>query len=381
MKNTLLMVFFAFIMLYTIPAKIFFFDGILFSAHNQRFTYETAAKTTLIFAFFLLLLNVFVKISPPLKTNILKFRNNDLIFIFLLLASFFFTLTAVKGESLLSGAAYGSVEKQTSSLNEYILIIFLIAYIFSGGKKYNLYALYGVIYFYAAKNMLLGGRIEVVMLLLMFFAIKFQYKISFSKTIVFFIIGVWFMSMFSNIRSNPTSLIQGDILAIVNPFGESKSQLSYQVSNEGDVYWASERLLVMMKQGELPLEDRARAGFNYFLSVFIPTDILGPTGNLAVYKKEKFSTGGGGLAPLFFYSFLGFIGVSVFAYFIAMVITGINKNGSSLEYIYIVLLVTTVPRWFAYYPIHCVKFCIWGVLIYWIILSVDYTMKKYRHKE
>lgn len=376
-KNTLLMLVVMFMMLYALPSKVLFFDQIPFSAHNRVLSYKTALNTTLLLSIFFITINIGLsKINKPIQK--LAFVNNDLLFFLFIIIGVVIPMFALKGQSLLSGIAYGIGEKEASSLNEYVLIIYLLAYKYSGNKKCNLAMLYIVLIFYSFKNLLYGGRIEVVMLFFMMFALKFQYSFSFKKVMSLFIIGAWLMSCFANIRSNPTIILDGDIIAVINPFHSSVADIrEYQGGNEGDVLWASERMLVLIQSNELTYLDRLESFGKFILSPFISTNLLGETANLSKFKSNIVSTGGGGLAPIFFYAFGGLFGVICLAYFIAYLFNKLSYQVSEFMYIYLILFITTLPRWFAYYPLHLIKYCIWGTICFVLFKSISFTIRKY----
>ena len=86
-RNPLYFIFFSFISLYVLPAKLFFFDGLYFSAYHQTFSYYTAGYTTLIFSLFLLFVNLFL-IIPQGTTKQIRFRKNNCIFWILYIIAF-----------------------------------------------------------------------------------------------------------------------------------------------------------------------------------------------------------------------------------------------------------------------------------------------------
>ena len=57
------------------------------------------------------------------------------------------------------------------------------------------------------------------------------------------------MTLFGKIRHDPVILLQQDIISII--FDNRAVDLGMQTSNEGDVYWASERLLCLIEVVEL----------------------------------------------------------------------------------------------------------------------------------
>lgn len=374
-RNILFVIFFGFIFLYTLPPKLFFFDEIFLSAHNQYYTYSTVTHTTLIFALFLIIVNVYIKIPPLWKMKRIEFKNNSLVFTLIYVAAFIIVLTSKRTGSLYDGSA-DVVE--LSVLNEYVIILFLILYIYSANKFYNLLLLSILYTLYAVFALLNGGRIEVVLLLLLLLNVRFQYTISFNKIFLFFILGVWVMSMLGTLRQNPQLLLSGNITNVINPFAGKDYRMNSQNSNEGDVYWASERMLLLINKGELSVSDRIEAGISYFLSAFVPVSWLSPLANLPDYKRNIEPSGGGGLAPIYFYVMFGWLGVLLGGYFVAQMLNSLSKNISEIKLFYIILMITMLARWFAYNPIQLVKLCVWGTILYYFIKNLDYTIKKYR---
>ncbi len=374
-KNTLLFVLFSFIALYTWPAKLFFFNKVFLSAHNQQFTYETATLVTLLFSLFLLVVDFFVKIPNPASFKRFEYKNNTMLFYILYIVSWVLVFSCRRVGNAYDGSGD---EIKVSTLNEYVLILFLTSYIYSSGNKTRQHLLFLLWAVYIMFTLLAGGRVEVVLLLLLLLIIKYQYVFSFKKIVLFFICGIWGMSVFETIRQNPQMILQGDFAAIVTPFVEKEYIQNSQGSNTGDVYWATERMILLINDGDLSIEKRTKAALYYFLSSITPTSYLPPLANLANYKSEIRTTGGGGLSFGFFYVMFGLGGVVFLGYFFAKMLNKYSCRNSSLSLFYITLMMMMIPRWFAYTPIHLVKFCVWGVLFYYWVICVDYTMKKHK---
>lgn len=373
-KNSLLMVIFTFMTLYIWPSKLFFFNDLYFSAHHQAYTYYTAIYTTLLFALFLLVFNSIIKIQPITANYKIKFKHNDYIFYGLYIITLFIIFFFRRSGSHYDGSG-GDVK--VSSLYEYSLILMILLYIYTNNRKYKLILFYVLCFLYVFFTIIVGGRIEVILLALLLLTIKYQYIISFKKIIFLLLVGIWFMSVFENIRQNPSILLSNNAISVLNPFSDSIRLYDFQSSNEGDVFWASERMILLIEENELLISDRFEAALNYFMSSFVPNSFLSPLANLANYKINIYTTGGGGLAIAYFYVMFGFLGVIGLGVFLALMMNKLSAKSTSILQFYVILLITTLPRWFAYNPIHLIKFCVWGTLCYCFIQCLDYTMKKY----
>lgn len=369
-RNPLYLIFFSFIALYVLPAKLFFFDGLYFSAYHQTFSYYTAGYTTLIFSLFLLFVNLFL-IIPQGTTKQIRFRKNNCIFWLLYIIAFIIVCMCRR-----KGNMYGGEDGGLSTLNEYVIILFLICFIYSSNEKLKNRALYFLYALYAFFAIITGGRIELVLLFFLLLATVLQYKFSFKFLFLCFLFGVWGMTLFGKIRHDPAILLQQDIISII--FDNRAVDLGMQTSNEGDVYWASERLLCLIEDGNLNFISRVEAAVCYFLSPLAPSSYFPETANLSAYRKDLMDTGGGNLAPVNFFVMFGFLGTVFLGYFVSRMLNMLSKDNCNLPKIYILLMVITVSRWFAYNPIQLVKLCVWGIVCYYLVISVDYTVKKYR---
>lgn len=372
-KNSLHFVIWGFIALYVVPAKLYFFDGLYLSMHHMEYTDETVALVVLIFSLFLIFVNLFLRI-PACTTLKLNFKDNKIIFWLLLFLSLIVTIMSKRSGSLYDGS---SEQVEVSVLNEYVLILYLVAYIYTGGKKNRLYSLYFLWVLYIIFTLSVGGRIEAVLLFFLLLTIKIQYIFSFRRMVFLFLIGIWFMEIVGKVRSNPQILLDGSITEIVNPFGVKEYNSNVKPSNEGDVFWASERLLLLIEDGELPIQERIVAAISYFFSPFVPTSYLPDVANLPTYKRDVRTTGGGGLAPVLFYVMFGLMGPILLGVFFAKMLNSLRRQTiSSLHFYYAILLVTMIPRWIAYNSIYPIKLCLWGVLCYYFFINLDYTMKR-----
>ena len=373
-KNSLLLVVFTFMSLYIWPAKLFFFDNLYFSRHNMQYTYNTAAFITLLFLLFIIAFTFFVKIERSSKIKEIRFRKNDIIFYGLYIISFFIILFFRRSGSHYDG---NSSDVQVSPLYEYNLILLLTIYIYTNNEKKKQILFNALCSIYVFFTIIVGGRIEVILLGFILLAIKYQYIISFKKIIFFLFIGIWCMSTFESIRRDPLMIFTSDVIEIINPFKEKVNPYNSQVSNEGDVLWASERMIVLLEENIIQTTDRVKSAFLYFISPYVPFSKLPPIANLANYKTDIYSSGGGGLAIAYFYVMFGLLGVIGLAYFLSRIIYILYK-GKTFHQFYALLAIMTFARWFVYNPIHIIKFCIWGVFFFYMVISLDYTIKKCR---
>ncbi len=373
-KNPIGLLFFGYITLYMIPYISVLNRDVYLSIYLKEKDFQLLSQTLLIYSLFLLPFLLF-----NTKNSIMEIKidtvNNEILFYVLLLVFLFMWHFGIQGQNIFVSGGYGSGNQKKSSIYEYLLIIICLIYQYSGKSKRKMLIFYLFCILYIGKNLLFGGRIETLMLIIMVYLLVFQNKIPFRMLIIFAGIFYYLMQVFSNMRSNLKALVTGDYLAVFNIFNSS-SNIDYLGTNEGDVFWAGERLLYLIRDGYLTVLDRITSGLSFFLSVFVPRSLLGGYDNLASFKRNVYGTGGGGLAPLFFYTMFSIVGVFLIGYTIAKLFNGITKK-YSLKNIYILFMIVTLPRWFAYYPIQLIKLDLIAVVVIYFFHLISSFLCKY----
>lgn len=81
------------------------------------------------------------------------------------------------------------------------------------------------------------------------------------------------------------------------------------------MYWASERLLCLIEDGNLNFFSRIEAAVCYFLSPLAPSSYFPETANLSTYRRDLMDTGGGNLDPVQFLYYVWFLGYCILGVF------------------------------------------------------------------
>jgi len=301
------------------------------------------------------------KTYTPILNRLPK-RNNDFIFSVILLISVYFLITALSGESILT-SSYGSQEKIGTSFYEYIIPLILLAFIFSGQSKFKIFILIIFISIYIIKDLLYGGRISSIQMSMLAYIlfidnkIKFKYILFVCFGIIIFLKGFEILRMSTDLIGNPLTIDLKELFAFGN-------DLKIYGSNEGDVIYSSVRLIGLINAGVISIQDRLISFFLFLLSTFNPGSHLPPLANLSSYLKLEYPCGGGGLLPVYFFVWGGYIGVVLCAKFVATIINNFLSSKNILIVIYSVMFVSTFPRWFAYNPIILLKLAMAPLYIY-----------------
>lgn len=378
-KNGLIFIILLFMFLYLIPMKYPLLYNVLVSCHQKNLSNQMVVNLALLILFFFNTLFLYLKIPYISEIYRIKIIRNDILFWILIFIIIAIIIFGKSGQNIIQSGGYGSKGFYSSSINEYIIIFFLLSYIYYGNIKIHLYIIYFLAFIYCLKNLLFGGRVEIIMIILLFYSIKIQFELSFKKTIILSIIGIWIMYIFGNIRSNPYILITNEWYSAFIPF-ISKSNIVAITTNEGDVFWASSRLLLLINNGYLTFVDRFIAFFYFIISPFFKISKLPDLANLSTFRLDIYSSGGGGLAPIYFFAFLSLPGVYILARYLAYWFNRINAKNSSFKSTYIILLIATVPRWYAYNPIQIIKLCLIGSIFAYFISQINKIMLHYTFK-
>lgn len=374
-KNTLLLILFIYTFIYAFVIKNAFIDDLQISLYSSFNDYQHLYDTTLLFFLFYIFLYFFLKIDTPVKKPLFEYRNNIFIFYIFLILAVICAVFGKSGDNIFDAGGYATGASSSSSLNEYFLIPLFISIIFSNNSKKRALLIYCVVGFYIIKNLLFGGRIEVVMAALTIFIWKFYHTISIKKIVIYSVIGFYFFAVIGNIRSNP--------MVIFGPNWTNVFMLSFKsndlviLSQEGDVLYATNRLVSMANEGIISLSERIMSFFYFVVSLFTPYSYLPDIANLSSYKVESYPVGGGGLIFGFFYVYFSYIGVILISYFLTRILNSfIRNNNSFFLKIYSLFVFITLPRWFAYSPVILFKLCLYGTLITILVLKFDLYMKK-----
>ena len=371
-KNAALLLFYIFCLFYTfslIPYYFFDLDVSPWKDFNEQYYYDIVVR---IYSCFLVTplffnhnkyLSLKEDFKIPQNFNILGFFTFCIICVLII-------VFGQSGSNIFESGGYATGDSSKSTIYEYFILFFFIAYYYSNRKWGQLFILGGVGVLYIIKSLLYGGRIEVIQFLLLCFYllnIDFKLKMTPLKIIIGCLMFYYINMVFSGIRSNPVPFIDGNYTYYLNPFeGYSNSQMTYISSNEGDVFQSSVRLLGLIENGLLDVITRIKAFIGFFFSIVVPSSWLPEEASLITYKKDVYNSGGGGLIAVYFYAFLGWLGPFIISAYLFWIYRLTSKHKSIYLKFYCLMVFSTFPRWFAYNPIILFKLCLWIIPVLFI---------------
>jgi len=368
-KNTLLLIVFLFMGSYSfIPITYYFFDQ-YFSFYTQCYESPLIFFTAQLLLLFYSFLYYFLKIYDLNPQIVIKLKPNLTGYVITLGFVVGIILSRVSGDSILVSGSYSGVTSTRSFVPiEYALMFIPLSYIYSS-NKFQRILLYIVTLLFCIKYMLYGGRVALIEVFLVFFILKFQHEWSMKKSLIYVAILGISLLFYGVVRSD-----------LVGAKFTTES-IDFNSANAGEVYYSSMRILYFIKHNILTTTDRITAFFLYLSSPFALSLWLPPLANLSSYLKTQYPVGGGGLAPIYIYAFLSYPGVILLGYAIGKIFSYITKFSEiNIKSVYVILAVTMVPRWFVYYPSQLIKLCLYEVIAYVLLNSLNTLLrKKYHH--
>ena len=314
-----------------------------------------------------------------------KVKNNFNLFFFFLIILLIIALFGRTGSSIFSSFGYGSSNYKVQnlfglSIFEYYIMFFPLCYYYSGKIKSRLRLLNLLTVYYIFKSVSFGGRIEVLQLMFMLYIIIFDEKRIGSKklgliifTFILLLIG------FGIFRSDSNQSFYFLISFVSENLNDSIKSISYLLfAHQIDVIYSSSRLIGLVQEGYISNWDRLVLYFGNLAAIITPYKFLPSDTNMSIIEKEQFSSGGGGLIASYYYVKSSIVGVIFIASYIGFNLRIYLKSKSNnLHLLYVIMLLSTFPRWYAYNPIVIFKMCFYPVIILLIIkfLSNSYTSK------
>lgn len=369
---------FVFVLPYSLVAYFHFFDNTFPLQLGQHLDFDNEKYYQNVFIILTLFWSTFALTLPKLNDNLIiryliKFKNQPLIFFTCFSLQLFILLFGRSGNNLFQSDGYGSADSTVSNLGgtaifEYFLVLYPLSYVFSGNNRFKLNLLLVLSFFYCFKAISFGGRVEALQCILLIFILHVDnLKYSLFKILIYSILPITFFIVFGFIRAAPKSSID-EVFIIIR---DNINLAGYTfLGNQIDVYYSSTRLFGLIDIGVINSLDRIQIFFYNIIAFVSPYSLLPTKANLALFLQDQYSAGGGGLLPLFFYVYLSYFGVILIAIVIGLLFRKIIiKTNLSSNYflIYITMILATYPRWYAYSSNVFYKFCLYSIILLFIL--------------
>ncbi|WP_417333995.1 hypothetical protein [Gordonibacter urolithinfaciens] len=274
----------------------------------------------------------------------------------------------------------GSDRGSPSPLYEYSIILFLVGFYCAGDKKSLKGILIVLIFMFAGQNLLYGGRVTALQLLMVFFFIFLSPRMTIRSILP--LLSIVF-ALFVTVGNMRTGILGADIVDVFESVQDIFSRgFAWDTAYSS---WHTS-ITFLMYGGMIDASEHLRLFGQWLLSVFLGGSV--PGSGLAVITKSYFAHYYGGILPIFFQFYLGPFGVIAVAGCVAAIINWMNRtcggirsgDGSQVVYgmsvICTLYVTTTVFRWFLYSPAQITRGLILCALVSLIALWVDGQMAK-----
>lgn len=305
----------------------------------------------------------------------MNLKEEDIFYFVTISFLFFILLFGKTGETVLT-SSYGknSVNSFLNlSINEYYFL--LLNFLFYTYRVGNLVHL--ISFLYLVKNILYGGRIEALQLLIsyiIYFNINIKkpvyFILLFSISIIFEFIGI--------ARSTGLSFDQ------FIDFSRNLSLFDFETFNKsfstfGEVIYSSSVITGTIQESLISNDELFIMKFQHILSCIIPYSLLSNSANISSYIQTFSPSGGGALISTYFYFLFGFFGVVFFSSLYSYIFKKVNLSKSRHINSITFLLIATSPRWLLYNHVTFIKsFLFYSILLLsYKVYSTNFKQKKF----
>lgn len=316
------------------------------------------------------IVGVFVLIQPMKKQNICFFekkRSNKIItcgiiLILVLILVFGFSRTSAVG-----------ARGDSTALYEYSIILFIISFYYTKTvAEKNILSI--ILVLFVIQDLVYGGRITALQLLICWFLIFWADKMSIKKVLPFVVVMILLFSGIGAYRANFKFNIDS-IKIILNSLYKQKLTLdtAYSAFYTSGTFIKVENLISMF--------DRLKLCIRFVLSLFLGGIVA--DSNLAAYTRQFYSHYYGGVLPFFGHFYIGYFGVVAIAAYVAALINmfilkGTNAKKKGMYKCLGIYITSTVPRWYLYSPSSIIRGVLIFCVIYYICYTFDFFCRRYR---
>lgn len=339
----------------------YYFFNVKTTYYTEYFSKQYYDLTLIIMSLFLLFLYIFSnKTKSILNNNIvdgITIKENRLLFIVSILIMVFIIVFGKQGQSILGSGSYAVGSQSTFkgfAISEYILLFVILAYKYSGGIKNSKYIIIFVSMLYMLKMIAFGGRVESLQLSILLFTLYYENKFSYKQLFIF--LGITFLAfnIFGSIRTDILYYLKNP--SQIKLFEFYNVEKGYKPSNAGEVIYNSTIFIGLLENHVLTIQNRIFGFMSFIMRIFLPTKFIPfKEAHLSNYLDTFSPAGGGGFITMYFYFYLGIVGVILITYYVSYLLN--NAYSFKNEYVkfYVIMVLATFPRWLVYDPITLFK--------------------------
>lgn len=250
----------------------------------------------------------------------------------------------------------------SEQIYEYCIILFIFGFYYIGNNKKLRIILSILLLIFVGYTLIQGGRVSILQMIIVFFLMNMIHKYDYKKIAILTFMGIILFTIFGIYGDYISWGTEFSISYIIEQLIERKFALDTSVSS----YFTG--LTFVEYSNFVSFGDRISNFIGYIKYTFL--------GKYANYKQLQAITINnyihyyGGYITSYFYYWLGPIGIVLISLYIGKFLNVINNltiRSSHFKKLLIVYFISTVPRWFLYFPTALFRGLIIFVIIYFII--------------
>ena len=251
---------------------------------------------------------------------------------------------------------------------EYSLVLFIFAYVYSGKRWYTLLPTTVLLFAFAAKDLLYGGRKTAISLVILFFLVFLSHRLSFIKVLPFALVGLVGFSAIGHFRGNADfSLEQIKITVNAMLYQKFAIDTMYSASYTGTTFIAA------VSEGIFTLSERLIAFVNFIASMILGGGKV-KNSNIALMTREYYLHWNGGVLPAYGYFFFGWIGTLITGAVSGLWIRIGNSRKTQLKQVLLLWITCTCFSWILYTPSSLLRGVLFMLIGYFACTAADKLM-------
>lgn len=255
-----------------------------------------------------------------------------------------------------------------TTIFEYSLFLFVFAFYFSKDNRKGIRITELILLLFCVYSILCGERIAVLQFIIVDFAMNYMEKLSVKNIIILICLGIVFFTiagLYGDFLDYKMDFSNLNFKYIINTFKERRFALDTSVS----AYFSG--LSMIDLRPKFSITERVGDLIIYLTKY----TVLGSKANYTTLDMQmlKYQINyGGGFLTSYFYFWAGWLGVIGISVYVGLLFKNINNKPKN-DYLnmLVIVLISTLPRWFLYVPTFLFRGLILFSILYLLVLGFD----------
>lgn len=253
------------------------------------------------------------------------------------------------------------VFSNSSQIYEYCLILFIFGFYYVGNNKKLRIILTLILLLFSGYTLLEGGRVPILQMLIIYFLMNMIYKFNCKEIILFTIAGIILFTVFGIYGDSLLWGTEFSLKYVITQMIERRFALDTSLSS----YFTG--LTFIDYTNFVTVGERISNFWGYIKYTFL--------GNMTKYQFltditiKKYVHYHGGYITSYFYYWLGIPGVILISLYVGKLfnmIKNIKYDNDTFKKLFSIYIISTIPRWFLYFPTPLFR----GVIIFMIVYLI-----------